>query len=118
MKTTDSLSSSCRFEALDIALEAASQALVLVERLPANMRPIGQQVVRSSSSIVLNVAEGAGRIGRDRLHLFRIAYSSAKETSAALALLKSVGVVDSARAEQIASLLDRVQAMTWRLSRR
>ena len=118
MKTTDSLSLSFRFEALDIALQASAEAMTLVDGIPAAMRPIGQQAVRAASSIVLNLAEGAGRVGRDRVHLFRIAYGSAKETSAALALLQRMGAIDSAQAEQTTSLLDRVQAMTWRLCHR
>jgi four helix bundle protein len=61
------------------------------------------------------LSEGAGRKGRDRLHLFRIAYSSCKETSSLIELLLGVGAVDVEKAREALAVLDRVQAMTWRL---
>ena len=117
MKTKDLQSFSFRLDALDVAVEAAAMAVSLAEGLPTHLRPIGQQMVRSASSIVLNLGEGLGRVGRSRAHLFCIAYGSAKETSAALALLNRIGAIDSVRAREVSESLDRVQAMTWRLSK-
>jgi four helix bundle protein len=61
------------------ALEAAEDAIKLVMRVPAPLKPIADQVIRSASSVAANLAEGHGRTGRDRLHFWRIAYASAKE---------------------------------------
>ena len=60
------------------ALEAAGAAITLAMRVPAPLKSIADQVIRSASSVPANLAEGHGRCGRDRLHFWRIAYASAK----------------------------------------
>ena len=64
------------------------------------------------------LALAAGRTGRDRRHLYRIAYGTARETSAVATLLVEVEAVDAAEGRRILGLLDRVQALTWRLCQR
>ena len=97
------------------ALEAAGLALALVSRVPAPLRCLAEQVVRCASSVAANLSEGHGRRGRDRLHLWRIAYASAKEVDTHLRLLNAAGAVDGARVEDALDLFDQVRAMTWRL---
>jgi len=106
---------STRFDALEKATAAAGTAISLVMRVPAPLKPIADQVIRSASSVPANLAEGAGRSGRDRTHHFRIAYGSAKEVDTHLRLLIGVGAVEGARAEASLNLFDDVRAMTWRL---
>ncbi len=103
------------FDALDKATTAAGIAISLVMRVPAPLKPIADQVIRSSSSVPANLAEGAGRTGRDRIHHWRIAYGSAKEVDVHLRLLIGAGAIDSKRAESSLELFDDVRAMTWRL---
>ena len=62
-------------------------AVSLAMRVPAPLKPIADQVIRSASSVPANLAEGHGRSGRDRLHHFRIAYASAKEVDVHLRIL-------------------------------
>ena len=97
------------------ALEAAGAAIKLVMRLPAPLKPIGDQVIRSASSVPANLAEGHGRSGRDRLHLWRIAYASAKEVDSHLRLLAATGAVSRSAAKSAIEGFDHVRAMTWRL---
>jgi len=103
------------FEALDKATTAAGLAISLAMRVPAPLKPIADQIIRSASSVPANLAEGAGRTGRDRLHHWRIAYGSAKEVDVHLRLLLGAGAIDSTRAESSLDLFDDVRAMTWRL---
>jgi four helix bundle protein len=101
--------------ALDKALEAAGIAITLVMRVPAPLRSVADQVIRSASSVAANLAEGHGRTGRDRLHLRRIAYASAKEVDIHLRLLFQAGVVNDAKATMAIETFDEVRAMIWRL---
>jgi four helix bundle protein len=66
------------------ALEAAGTAIRLVMRVPAPLKSIADQVIRSASSVPANIAEGHGRFGRDRSNHWRIAYASAKEVDSHL----------------------------------
>ena len=104
-----------RFDALEKATTAAGIAISLVIRVPAPLKPIADQIIRSASSVPANLAEGAGRTGRDRLHHWRIAYGSAKEVDTHLRLLVGAGTLNSQMAEHSLKLFDDVRAMTWRL---
>ena len=97
------------------AIEAAGIAISLVLKVPAPLKSIADQVVRSASSVPANLAEGAGRSGRDRNHHYRVAYASAKEVDSHLRLLASSGALDPAQVDTVLRLFDEVRAMTWRL---
>ncbi len=97
------------------ALEAAGIAIKLVMRVPAPLKSIADQVIRSASSVPANIAEGHGRFGRDRLNHWRIAYASAKEVDSHLRLLAAAGAVNGIGAEKALETFDQVRAMTWRL---
>ena len=100
------------------ALEAAGDAIALVMRVPAPLKSIADQVIRSASSVPANLAEGHGRSGRDRHHFWRIAYASAKEVDTHLRLLEMAGAINGKKAEQSLQTFDEVRAMTWRLLNR
>ena len=103
------------FEAHDLARDAAVLVLGIVRQVPPAARALTDQTVRAVTSVPLNLAEGAGRRGRDRLHHWRIAYGSAREARTALELLVASGSVDAEAAATADALLDRVAAMAWRL---
>jgi four helix bundle protein len=84
-------------------------------RVPAPLKPIADQVIRSASSVPANLAEGHGRSGRDRTHLWKIACASAREVDCQLRLLARAGVVNAVTAERAIVAFDEVRAMTWRL---
>ena len=97
------------------ALEAAAIAMSLVVRVPAPLKCLANQVIRSASSVPANLAEGHGRSGRDRMYHWRIAYASAKEVDTHLRLLAHSNAIDANGAETALFLFDEVRAMTWRL---
>ena len=101
--------------ALEKALEAAGVAIKLVMRVPAPLKSIADQVIRSASSVPANIAEGHGRFGRDRSNHWRIAIASAKEVDSHLRLLAAAGAVNGFGAENAPETFDHVRAMTWRL---
>ena len=49
------------------------------------------------------------------MHLWRIAYASAKEVDSHLRLLSRAGVVNGVKAQQAIETFDEVRAMMWRL---
>ena len=102
-------------EALDLALRAAGTAIALVGTIPRKFKSLEDQVIRSASSVAANLAEGNGRVGRDRAHYFRIAYASAKEVDVHLRILAGAGAIDEAKTNEALELFDRVRAMMWRL---
>ena len=74
------------------------------------------QLDRASVSIVLNVAEGAGRTsGPDKAHFFAIARGSATESAAALDLLVARGLVGPAEHRHARGLVVRIVQMATRL---
>ncbi len=97
------------------ALEAAGIAIALVLRVPAPLKSLADQVIRSASSVPANLSEGHGRSGRDRMHHWRIAYGSAKVVDTHLRLLVGAGAINSSQADSAIRLFDDVRAMTWRL---
>ena len=97
------------------ALEAAAIAISLVLLVPAPLKIIADQVIRSASSVPANLSEGHGRSGRDRIYHWRIAYASAKEVDTHLRLLTGAGAIDCTQATTAIQLFDEVRALTWRL---
>ena len=97
------------------AIEAAGLAIDLAKRVPAPLKSLADQVIRSAASVPANLAEGHGRLGRDRAHHWRIAYASAKEVDSHLRLLCISGAVHRGNATTALQLFDDVRAMTWRI---
>ncbi len=106
-----------RFEALEVALEMAAQLRPVLEALARRDRNLEDQVRRAAASVVLNLAEGAGRRGKDRVQHYRIAAGSAGETAAGLQLARAWGYLEAGQVEAALARLDRVRAMVWKLTR-
>jgi four helix bundle protein len=103
------------FDVHDTAVQAAAIAISLALKVPAPLKAIADQVIRSASSVPANIAEGEGRSGRDRAHHWRIAYASAKEVDSYLRLLCISEAVHRGNATNALQLFDDVRAMIWRL---
>ena len=110
--------SGSRLDVQRLAIEVAAEVCRLVAGVPPMLKSQQEQAVKAVARIALAIAEGQGRTGRDALHLYRIAYSTAKETSAVVELLLALEAVDSGAGRAVLVKLDRVQAMLWRLIQR
>src|SRR5215510_151862 len=104
------------FVAYDVALDLIRALRPVVVQLRKCSPEAADQVERAASSIVLNLAEGGRRNGRDPRRFFDIAHGSAGEIRGALDLADAWGwPVDSKQARM---LLDRELGLLWGLTRR
>ena len=106
-----------QFQAYNVSLELARALREPLRKIATVDADLQRQLRRATHSIVLNLREGSRRVGRDRLHLFRIAAGSAAEVQASLDLADAFGynVGDVKPAQELA---DRLLAMLWRLTER
>jgi four helix bundle protein len=102
--------------AYDVALDLVRALRPVVAQLRTYSSDAADQVERAASSIVLNLAEGGRRHGRDPRRFWDMAHGSAGEIRGALDLADAWGwQVDSTQARV---LLDRELGLLWGLTRR
>ena len=78
--------------------------------------PLRDQLFRAADSVVLNIAEGAGRNSRaDKQRHYEIAKGSATESAAALELLHHSGVLSETAYQERRELAIRIVQMLSRL---
>ncbi len=105
-----------RFAAYDLAVQAATALRPLLDTINRRDPDLCRQIRRAASSVAMCLDEGSQRIGRDRLHLYRVAAGSAAEVRTALTLAATWGYVSADQAAPARTLLDRVVAILWRLN--
>ncbi len=103
------------FDALDVSIEMVRASAPAVAKVRSQDRSLADQTQRALQSVPLCIAEGRKRVGRDRKHLFKIAAGSGEEARTALQIARAWGYVDDAVLAKPLELVDRVQAMLWRL---
>jgi len=99
------------------ARQAVLRCLLIAQKAGPVPGDLKDQLIRSATGISRNIAEGAGRTGKDRTHLFRIAYGSAHEASDTLQDLQILGVADADEVAAAERELDRSRALTFGLIR-
>ena len=105
-----------QFIALKISLDAIRSLRQPLAKIRRSDPDLARQIRRAASSSALNLAEGSQRNGRDRKYHFRVAAGSADEVRAALHVAVAWGDIDPSDASTTLELLDRLLAMTWRLT--
>ena len=103
------------FLVLDLALRAAGTTILLLDVVPPKFRSLVDQARRAAASVPANIAEGDGRLGRDRRYHLSVAYGSAKEVDVHLRLLLGLGAIDRDETEAVLDQFDQVRAILWRL---
>jgi four helix bundle protein len=106
-------------ERLDVYRAAiAFLALVdeIIERLPKGRGHLADQLERAATSVLLNVAEGAGEFkSHEKARIYRIARRSATECAAILDVCRTRKLVPPDRLDVGRELLVRVVAMLTRM---
>src|SRR5690606_31484632 len=101
-----------RLRVFEAAADAAAEVNKLARRIPLAHRGLRDQVSRSSTSVALNIAEGADefRVG-EKVRFYRMARRSAAETAGALTLLVRFGVLTPSETNRAIKMLNQVAAM-------
>ncbi len=105
------------FRELQVWQKAHKLLLAIVEGVdsfPYNLKGkvIGQQILRSASSIGANIAEGFGRRqGKEMEYFFMIAKGSALETENWLLVSKDLGLLKSEKFLSLESLCQEITKM-------
>jgi four helix bundle protein len=102
--------------AYTVALDLIRALRPVIAQLRQHSSDTADQVERAASSIVLNLAEGDRRGGRDPRRFYDIAHGSASEIRGALDVADAWGwKVDC---DQARAILDRELGLLWGLTRR
>jgi four helix bundle protein len=112
-----------RLEVYRRALEFLLVAHAVVESLPRGHGYLADQLQRASTSVVLNIAEGAGEYAsKEKARFYRMARRSATESAAVLDVCQKLGFLDAARhalgrgqlLEVVSMLVRLVSNLGWR----
>lgn len=92
--------------------ELISLILKIVKKLPKEYRfELGSQVIRAVFSIVLNIAEGSGKLSDKEMNrFFEIALGSVNETLAAVDVLKDNSLISMEEFEFIKEKLESISS--------
>jgi four helix bundle protein len=102
-------------ERLDVYRAAIAWLIIadeIAERLPRGRAYLVDQLRRAATSVVLNIAEGAGEFSPgDKARFYRMARRSATECAATLDVSRAIKLVDPELVSKGRELLLRVVAM-------
>jgi four helix bundle protein len=107
-----------RLHVYHAALDFLPIAEELVAQLPSGRAYLGDQLHRASTSIVLNIAEGAGEFSkRDKARFYRMALRSATECAAVFDVSKKLNLASEPAVRSGKDTLLRIVSMLVRLVR-
>ena len=109
-------------EKLDVyqaSIEFVALADGIVEHLPRGRAYLADQLQRAGTSILLNIAEGAGEFSsREKSRFYRMAKRSATESAAILDVCRCLALLDESLFQRGRDLLLRIVAMLTKMARR
>ncbi len=107
-----------KLDVYGLAIDFVSRDSDVVEALPRGRGYLADQLQRAASSIVLNIAEGAGKLsGDDNAAFYARARGSATESAAVLDVCAHLNLLPATVCQQHKTLLDRVTRMSTKLIR-
>ena len=104
------------FKALEIALKLVRALNPVLKVLRAHDAELADQVARARTSGPLNLSEGRRRIGKDRLHYWRVAASSFEEIQTALRTAEAAEYVTLDLVRESLGYCDELLAITWTMT--
>jgi four helix bundle protein len=108
-----------KLDVYGVALDFLVIADGVAQGLPRGRSHIADQLSRASTSIVLNIAEGAGKYSPgDKRRYYLSASGSATECAAILDVCRRLDLVDDDVHRSGKAVLDRIVAMLVAMSRR
>lgn len=106
-----------RLDVYAIALDFLVFANGLIESLPRGRSHLADQFTRASTSIVLNLAEGAGKLSKaDKRRYYLTARGSATESAALLDVCLRLSLVGEAEHRAGKAMIVRVVSMLIKLA--
>ena len=106
-----------RLDVYHLALDFLVFANGVIEALPRGRSHLADQFTRASTSIVLNLAEGAGKLSKpDKRRYYLTARGSATESAALLDVCLRLALLDEARHTAGKAMLVRVVSMLIKLA--
>jgi four helix bundle protein len=106
-----------RLDVYHLALEFLVFANDIIEKLPRGRSHLADQFTRASTSIVLNIAEGAGKLSKpDKRRYYLTARGSATESAALLDVGLRLKLLEEAGHRSGKDMLVRVVSMLIKLA--
>jgi len=106
-----------RLDVYDLALDFLVLANGIIEELPRGRSHLVDQFTRASLSIVLNLAEGAGKHSKlDKRRYYVTARGSATESAALLDVCQRLKLLDEAEHRAAKCMLVRIVSMLIKLA--
>jgi four helix bundle protein len=106
-----------RLDVYHLALDFLVFANGVIETLPRGRSHLADQFTRASTSIVLNLAEGAGKLSKpDKRRYYLTARGSATESAALLDVCLRLALFDEAKHATGKAMLVRIVSMLIKLA--
>ena len=107
-----------QLDAYRIAMEFAILIDKILEQFPKGRSHLVDQLHRASTSVLFNIAEGAGEyLKTEKMRFYRIARRSGTESAAILELGKNLRLIGEADFEKSRQLLIRILSMLTIMTR-
>ena len=106
-----------RLDDYQLTLDFVVLANGIIEAMPRGRSHLADQMTRASTSIVLNLAEGAGKLSKaDKRRYYLTARGSATESAALLDICLRLQIVDERTHETGKAMVVRIVSMLIRLA--
>jgi len=105
-----------KMDVYQLSVDFISIANELVESIPKGRAYLGNQLQRAALSIVLNIAEGAGKFSpKDKASFYTTARGSTTECAAVLDVCRQLQLIDEDVLKENKEILNRIAQMLTKL---